>query len=294
VQWNKVTLVGVGLLGGSLGMALKERRLARFVYGFVRRPASVRECERLEAVDKATVELEEAVADADLVVLCTPIFQMRALVQRMLPWLRPGALLTDVGSVKGSVVSEIELLAAKGKANFVGSHPMAGGEKMGVAAARSDLYLDAVCIVTPTRKTNKDALRQTEELWKGVGSRVVQMTPQEHDELVSRTSHLPHVTAAVLASFVLNPKYPAKQSLVCANGFRDTTRVASGSPEMWRDIALANRKNLLRAVENYVSEMRRFATILKSKDERRLSRYFEAAKERRDSWAEKMRSATPE
>src|SRR5436309_1250864 len=117
-------------------MALKERRRARFVYGFARRQASVRECERLGAVDKATVELEEAVAEADLVVLCTPIFQMRALVKQMLPSLRPGALLTDVGSVKGSVVSEIEALAGKAKANFVGSHPMAGGERMGVAAAR--------------------------------------------------------------------------------------------------------------------------------------------------------------
>src|SRR5579871_2865450 len=133
VQWQKITLVGVGLLGGSLGLAIKERKLAAKVDGFVRRSASIGECEKLGVVDHATRDLKRAVADADLVILCTPIGQMTELVKEMLPALKKGAIVTDVGSVKGIVVNELEPLLANKGAHFVGSHPMAGGEKMGVS-----------------------------------------------------------------------------------------------------------------------------------------------------------------
>ncbi len=140
MRWKKITLVGVGLLGGSLGMALRKRRLARSVVGFVRRAASVVECEGLGAVNLATLDLQRAVEGAELIILCTPIAQMRGLVEQMLPALKPGAIVTDVGSVKGSVVRDLESLVGKAGGHFVGSHPMAGAEKMGVAAARADLF----------------------------------------------------------------------------------------------------------------------------------------------------------
>ncbi len=153
-------------------MALRKRRLAGSVVGFVRRAASVAECEGLGAVNLATLDLQRAVEGAELIVLCTPIAQMRGLVEQMLPALKPGAIVTDVGSVKGSVVRELEALVAKAGAHFVGSHPMAGAEKMGVAAARADLFDGAVCVVTPTRKSNPAAVRKVEQLWKSVGARV--------------------------------------------------------------------------------------------------------------------------
>ena len=266
VRWKKITLVGVGLLGGSLGMALRKRRLAESVVGFVRRAASVAECEGLGAVHLATRDLQRAVEGAELIVLCTPIAQMRPLVKQMLPALKPGAIVTDVGSVKGSVVRDLEPLVAKAGAHFVGSHPMAGAEKMGVAAARADLFVGAVCVVTPTRKSNPAAVRKVEQLWKSVGSRLLRLTPEAHDDLVSRSSHLPHVVAAQLANLILSPEHPKEQGMLCANGFRDTTRIASGSPEMWRDIALANRKNLSRALETFTAGLQDFRRALKSGD----------------------------
>ena len=178
--------------------------------GFVRRAASVAECEGLGAVDLATLDLQRAVEGAELIVLCTPIAQMRPLVEQMLPALKPGAIVTDVGSVKGSVVRDLEALVAKAGAHFVGSHPMAGAEKMGVAAARADLFVGAVCVVTPTRKSNPAAVRKVEQLWKSVGARLLRLTPEAHDDLVSRSSHLPHVVAAQLANLILSPEHPKR------------------------------------------------------------------------------------
>lgn len=294
VRWKKVTLAGVGLLGGSLGLALKQRKLADLVVGFVRRKESVKECETLGAVDSAMLDLHEAISGAELVVLCTPIARMKLLVQQMRPALAKGAIVTDVGSVKGNVVRALENLVAKAGGTFLGSHPMAGAERMGVAAARGDLFNNAVCVVTPTSKTNKTVVEKVEELWRSIGARPLRMTPELHDELVSRSSHLPHVLAAALANAVLDPKQPKQQGTLCANGFRDTTRIASGSPEMWRDITLANRENLVAALDSFVEDLQDFRRILRSKNEKAISKFFETAKKRRDQWVGKAASASPE
>jgi prephenate dehydrogenase len=294
VRWKRITLAGVGLLGGSLGLALRERRLADCVTGYVRRAASVRECEQIGAVHLATRDLRGSVQDADLIVLCTPIAQMRPLVEQMLPALKPGAIVTDVGSVKANIVRDLESLVEKVGAHFVGSHPMAGAEKMGVAAARADLFLNAVSIITPTRKTNKTAAARIAGLWKSVGARVLRLTPERHDELVSRSSHLPHVVAATLANLVLDPKWPEQQTELCANGFRDTTRVASGSPEMWRDIAMANGKHLGRAVDLFIRDLEKVQRFIAKGDLPALNAFLLQAKSRRDHWRDKGARTSPE
>ena len=281
-------MVGVGLLGGSLGMALRQRRLADEVAGYVRRVASIVECEGAGAVDLATRDLRRAVEGADLIILCTPLAQMRPLLEEMLPVLKPGAVVTDVGSVKRSVVRELEPLAARAGAYFVGSHPMAGSEKTGVRAASGDLFVNAVCIVTPTRSSNAVAVQTVERLWRSVGGRLLRLSPGAHDELVARSSHLPYVVAAELANFVLAPGRPSEQALVCANGFRDTTRIASGSPEMWRDIALANRENLSHGIGAFISELQKLRRLLDARNAEALAAFFERAKRRRDSWSGKM------
>ena len=205
----------------------------------------------------------------------------------MLPALKPGAIVTDVGSVKGSVVRDLESLVAKAGAHFVGSHPMAGAEKMGVAAARADLFVGAVCVVTPTRKSNPAAVRKVEQLWKSVGARLLRLTPEAHDELVSRSSHLPHVVAAQLANLILSPEHPKEQGMLCANGFRDTTRIASSSPEMWRDIALANRQNLARALETFARGSAEISGArLGAGTREAVARFFEQARERREQLVE--------
>lgn len=294
MHFNQVTLVGVGLLGGSLGLALQKHALARRVVAYVRRSASVKECNELKIAHAATCNLKEAVQGADLVILCTPIAQMRPLVEELLPALRSGALVTDVGSVKGILVQELEPLIASGGACFVGSHPMAGGERMGMAAARVDLFEKATCVITPTRQTPAAALKAIEGLWKGVGGSPLLLSPEQHDDLVGRSSHLPHVIAAELAHYVLSPAHPREQAKLCAGGFRDTTRIASGSPEMWRDICLANRKNLSRVLGVFMESLEEFRHTLDSGDGAAIEEFFQKAKERRDNWYHGPDSCPPE
>src|SRR6266496_5654551 len=208
VQFQKITLVGVGLLGGSLGLAVKQRGLAKKVDGLVRRSASIAECDKLGVVDHATRDPLRAVENADLVVLCTPLSRMREVLQQMLPALKRDAIVTDVGSAKASVVQELEPLVAGAGGHFVGSHPMAGAEKMGPVAARSDRFVNAVCVITPTPQSSPEAVKRVEKFWEAVGANPLNLTPEAHDDLVSRSSHLPHVVAAELANYVLSPAHP--------------------------------------------------------------------------------------
>lgn len=275
-------------------MAVRRKRLAREIAGYVRRESGIAECARAGVVDYATTDLLAAVSGADLVILCTPISRMRELLLRAAPALKRGSIITDVGSVKASVVRELESAVSARGAHFIGSHPMAGAEKSGITAARPDLFCRAVCVVTPTKRSNRRALRTLERFWTSLQSRVIRLSPEIHDRIVSRSSHLPHVTAAALASLVLDPRSPAEQALLCANGFRDTTRVASGSPEMWRDIAMANRRNLEQALDRLVKEVERVQILLKHRDSKGLMRFFEQAKKRRDAWCARNSSPSPE
>jgi prephenate dehydrogenase len=244
--------------------------------------------------DFAALMLIDVVRDADLVILCTPLAQMRELTIRMAPALKKGAIVTDVGSVKGSVVAELEPLITKAGAHFIGAHPMAGGEKMGVLAARSDLFTNAVCVLTPTSKTNAAALQQLENFWRSLDTRLLTLTPKLHDELVARCSHLPHAIAAQLANYVLDPAHPGEQAQLCATGFRDTTRIASGSPEMWRDIAMANREQLARALGIFVGDLQKLQSAIGAGNAEAIEKFFVTAKERRDAWCSQSASPSPE
>jgi prephenate dehydrogenase len=206
------------------------------------------------------------------------------LAEQLLPALKRGAIVTDVGSVKADVVRTLAAVVKKAGVHFIGSHPMAGGEKMGVAAARHDLFQNALCVLTPTKKSNPNAMRKLATFWRALDARVLKLDAAQHDVLVGRSSHLPHVVAAALAGLVLNPAAPKAQADLCATGFRDTTRIASGSPEMWRDIALANRKNIARSVDAFVTELGRFQAALRHGDARAVERFFATAKSRRDQW----------
>ena len=294
MRWKKITLVGVGLLGGSLGLAIKRRRLAKQVAGYVRRRARLKDCEEAGAVDFATTDLLAAVWDADLVILSTPLAQMKPLVLQLLPALKRGAIVTDVGSVKGNVVRDLESLVVRAGAHFVGSHPMAGAEQTGVLAASADLFERAMCVVTPTPRTHKPALQRVEQFWKSIGCRPLRISPAAHDALVSQSSHLPHLVAVTLAASVLDPKRPKPVTDLCANGFRDTTRIASSSPEMWRDIALANRQHIRVALDGFVRELQRVQALLRKGNANEISKLFETAKARRDRWRLGCVSTSPE
>jgi cyclohexadieny/prephenate dehydrogenase len=275
-------------------MAARQRQLAGQVVGYVRRQASIEECVKAGAVDSATLVMAQAVENADLVILCTPLGQMLELTKQMLPALKRGAVVTDVGSVKGLPAKELTALIAGVGACFIGSHPMAGAEKMGVGAARVDLFQNAVCVVSPTPKSPAAEVKKLEEFWKALGGKPLRVKPDLHDELVSRSSHLPHVVAAELANYVLSPALPKSQPQLCATGFRDMTRIASGSPEMWRDIALANREHLSRVLGVFIEDLQEFQHALDNGDEKAVEEFFVKAKQRRDEWCAQGASPSPE
>jgi prephenate dehydrogenase len=284
VLFQKITIAGVGLLGGSLGLAIKRRGLARVVDGLVRRTSSIGECEQLGVVDHATRDARRAAEGADLIVLCASVSRMRELTEAMRPGFKPGVIVTDVGSVKAGVTGELEPIVTAGGGHFVGSHPMAGAEKSGPGAASADLFDQAMCVVTPTLRSSTVAVNKVEAFWKAVGGTVMRMSPETHDDLVSRSSHLPHVVAAGLANYVLSPMHPKEQARLCATGFRDTTRIASGPPGMWRDIALANRQNLARVLGVFIADLQEFKHALDEGDAKSIEEYLETAKRRRDEW----------
>jgi cyclohexadieny/prephenate dehydrogenase len=294
MRWNSISLIGVGLLGGSLALAIRRRQLASRLLAFVRRQSALDECRKLQIADVVTQDLQEAVQGAELVIPCTPLSQMAGLAAQMGPFLQSGAIVTDVGSVKGTVVRELEPLARQAGAEFIGSHPMAGSEKTGVASARADLFENAVCLVTPGRRSPPEAVARVEDFWKALGGCPLRLSPEAHDDLVSRSSHLPHVVAAELANYVLSPVHPKEQALVCANGFRDTTRIAGSSTEMWRDIALANRQNLGRVLGVFIEDLQEFQIALERQDVTAIEEFFAKAKQRRDNWHARSAGASPE
>lgn len=284
MHFPKTALIGVGLLGGSLGLAIQKRKLSEKVVGYVRREASMAACLEHAVVSEATMDLVAAVRDADLIVFCTPLAQMRDLAQQAAPHLKPGAIVTDVGSVKGPVVEEIEPIIGETEACFIGSHPMAGSEQSGPGAARADLFDHSVCILTPTERTPAEPLSKLEAFWEAVGSQILRLTPDLHDNLTGRSSHLPHIVAAGLANYILSPAHADEQAQICATGFGDTTRVASGSPEMWRDIVMMNRKHLQRVLGVFVEDLQEFSHALERNDAAAVTEFFEVGKQRRDEW----------
>lgn len=290
--FRKIAIIGVGLLGGSLGLAARQQRLAERVQGYVRRQSSLAECRAAGAVDEVSTDLSTVVTDADLVVLCTPIGQMGALLATARSALGRGVIVTDVGSVKAPVVAEAEPLCAKAGARFIGSHPMAGSEKAGVGAAQARLFEGAVCAVTPTSQSDPAALVQIEAFWRALGMQVLRLTPASHDTFVAHASHLPQAIAASLAGLVLDPSFPPEQARLCAGGFRDGTRIASGSPEMWRDIFVANRRPTIQAMDAFVARLRTLRKAIRAGDAEAIRDVLETAKQRRDAWAKARPAAT--
>ena len=281
MEYPKITLIGVGLLGGSVGMAVKKLGLAGCVTGFVRRVKTIDECLAFGAVDEATQNLEEAVAEASLVIICTPVGEMKGMASQIKPYLAPAAVVTDVGSVKASVIQDVEPILSR----FVGSHPLCGSEKTGVANASANLFEGATCAVTPTEQSDPEALNKVNEFWSALGGKLVNLTAEEHDDIVARTSHLPHVVASALVNAVLcNPC--AGELDFFGTGFTDTTRLASGSPTMWRDIALTNSVAIQKAIGDLQTELIGLKKVLAIKKADALENFFEKSKTSRDQWLE--------
>jgi prephenate dehydrogenase len=281
VKFGKVTILGVGLLGGSLGQALKKRRLASEVFGWGRNAGKLKLAKRLGALDAFSTDLAEACREAELIVLATPISTFEGLCRSVSRLAPKACLVTDVGSVKGGLVTRWE--KACRPLTFVGSHPMAGSEKTGVAAARPNLFEKSVCITTPTPWVPRTALGRIEGLWKAVGCRVVRLKPAEHDRKIGLLSHLPHAAAFALVAASAAGLKRGDHGLA-GNGFRDTTRVGASDAGIWSDIFLGNRAEMLKALSEYQRVLSGLAAKLKKGDAKGLWQFLHQASETRQQW----------
>jgi prephenate dehydrogenase len=268
---DTLTIVGVGLIGGSIGLAAKKRGVARRVLGVGRHAASLERARQLGAIDEPFMDVQAA----DLIVLCTPVDTIfdHALAADIAS--KPGTLLTDVGSTKG-MVHDLELVLRR--ARYVGSHPLAGSEKSGVEFADANLFQDRLTVVTQTPATNVDAVEQVCAFWRALGSRVRIMGPVEHDAALAFTSHLPHVVAAALAATLW-----AEDRELAATGFRDTTRVASGDPSIWKGILLQNRAAILTALDQFSDRLAEFRKAIEASDASAIDELLTKAKKVRDA-----------
>lgn len=278
-QRDTVAILGVGLLGGSIGLALRQRGLAQTVVGIGRTASRLRVAEEIGAVSWATSDLACGVAQADLIVVCTPVGHVVEHVRQIRGACRPEALITDVGSTKGEICRALAA-AAEGPGTFVGSHPMAGSEKSGPEFADPNLFEGCVTVVTPTEAAAEARVSEVEEFWRSLGSRVLRMAPDEHDRAVAEISHLPHLVASALAAST-----DPRDLVLAATGWRDTTRVAAGDVELWRQIFSENRSHVLQSLAKFEKVLSAFRQALEGHDSGELVRLLAAGKRHRDSLA---------
>ena len=277
-HWPVVTIVGVGLIGGSIGLALRARKLAARVIGVGRSAASLAEAKRLGAVTETTTDLPAAAAAADIVVVTTGVASIPGLLDAVDRAVRPGTLLTDAGSTKASIVTAWEKRRRSRRGRFVGGHPLAGSHRRGPAAAAADLFTGRVTVVTPGKATPSADVEDVGAFWAALGATVFTMPPKEHDRLLAATSHAPHVLAAALAAAT-----PPEARPLTAGGWRDTTRIAGGDPDLWADILLDNAPAVAKALSRIAGATEKMLAALEKQDRRTLVALLRAAKEARDA-----------
>ena len=279
----RLAIIGVGLIGGSLSLALKEAGAVGEVVGYGRGKPNLEKALELGVVDRYLRDPVEAVKGADVVFLATPVKTLATVTEELLPGLKPGAIITDGGSVKGAVVEAIEPLLPEG-IHFVPGHPIAGTEKSGAEAAFPTLYRGKRCILTPTENTDKQALELVEKMWQTVGSEVVQMSLEKHDRVLAAISHLPHMVAYSLVNAVGSYDHYEENILeYSASGFRDFTRIASSDPTMWRDIAETNREGLLEMMEQFETFFAELKADVAEGSGEKLFEFFLRSKQLRDA-----------
>ena len=279
-HFGTVAIVGVGLIGGSLGMALKGRRLAHRVIGIGRNPERLGKAVALGAIDAGVTDLARGVAEADVVVLCTTVGHIIETLPGILEAVRPGAVVTDVGSTKGTIARR-----AAGSPFFVGGHPMAGSEQAGVEAATPLLFEEATWAVTPTEDSDPGAVKTVERMAREVGATTLTLSPEAHDAMLAVTSHLPHVLASSLMRQAAAAQYvyPQTQRLT-AGSFADATRVAASPPEIWRDVCLTNREALLAALRGFRTELDTLEATVEAGDAAGIEAFFAAGAEAKRGW----------
>jgi prephenate dehydrogenase len=279
-MFSTLTIVGVGLIGGSIGLAARQRGVARRVIGVGRTEKNLARALKVGAVEEVTTDLAVGVQEADLIVVCTPVDSIARYVLESAGHGPPGCLITDAGSTKGEIVKQVETGLRKNKAavDFVGSHPMAGSEKNGAGHAQSDLFERRVVVVTPTKKTKPEAVARIRRFWETLGANILETSPAEHDRAVASISHVPHVIASALAAATPEDCWP-----LVARGWLDTTRIAAGDAELWRQILAQNRANTLKGLAQFEKVLSALRASLESESDAKLLKLLQAGKHARDA-----------
>jgi prephenate dehydrogenase len=283
---ERLAVIGVGLIGGSLARALRAEGLVGEVFGCGRSAANLELALELGVIDRFTHDPATAVRDADLVFLAAPLGAMRPLLAAIAGALRPDAVVTDGGSVKGSVVADALAVFGRMPPHFVPGHPIAGTEHSGVAASFPELYRNRRVILTPVAETDPTAIARVRAMWEGVGARVSEMTVAHHDQVLAATSHLPHMLAFGLVDALARMQDNDELFRYAAGGFRDFTRIASSSPVMWRDICIANTEALSTMLARFGEEMTDLAETIRRGDGDHLLEIFTRAKQARDRFVD--------
>lgn len=288
--WDGVTIVGVGLIGGSIGAAIRSRGLARRVIGTGRNPHRLASACTAGVIDVAEPDFAAAVQATDLIIICLPVDQIVAAVKLADIHAPPNAVITDAGSTKQQICAELQALCERGR--FVGAHPLAGSEKQGFEAATANLFVDRLCVVTADASTPRPAVELVHRFWSNLGASVCELSPADHDAAVAESSHLPHLAAAAVVSVL-----DARHRRFAATGFRDTTRVASGDAGLWTAILLQNRDQVIRSLRRFESELQHVLTAIEQGSADELHRFLQNAQEKRTLaapfWTQKTTSGHP-
>ncbi len=278
-QLRQIGIVGPGLIGGSVALALKTANIRAKIIGIGHRQTSIDKAISFGAIDEGSLDLKD-LKHCQLVIVATPISLIKSTLDSLEHILTPNAVITDVGSTKRQICRWADKLFKK-KIQFVGSHPVAGSEKRGIEFARHDLFLNANCFVTPVRKNSAEAVNLVSQLWQTVGMNVISTTPAEHDKLLALVSHLPHIVAAGLVNSCTQ-----KQLEFTGTGFMDTTRIASGDVKLWTDIIMSNPDYIIRAIKKFSNQLENIANAINNSDDKKLTQLLSSAKSKRDKLIE--------
>lgn len=290
---DKLVVCGVGLIGGSVALALRRARLVNRIVGVGRRPEPLAMARQLGVIDEIATDWADALNGASMVLLAMPVGQMDAVAAAIAPHLAPGTIVTDAGSTKRDVIEAIYRHLGAHLATVVPAHPIAGAEKSGPAAAQAELYRGRKVVVTPLPENTPEAVARVRDMWAACGAVLHEMSPQEHDRVFAAVSHLPHLLAFGLVHDLAGRANAEQLFSYAASGFRDFTRVAGSHPEMWRDICLANRHSLLAELDAYLSELAYLRALLLDGNGPSLEAVFADASRARNEWADKAFPATP-
>ncbi|WP_416650688.1 prephenate dehydrogenase [Candidatus Pseudothioglobus sp. Uisw_086] len=279
---NKITIIGVGLIGGSLAKAIKENNLAKVVFGFGRDLNRLEEAKKANVIDQFSINLKDAINDSDIVIIATPVGSFKEILSEIKPFLTSKIVISDVGSTKTNIASIVSQTLGDYSNCFIPAHPIAGKEKSGFEASESNLFNNRKVIITPLETSSPDSINLIQKMWEGTGADVDFMSPESHDELLGMTSHLPHMLAFSLVNYLIS-KNPSA-SIYAAGGFKDFSRIASGDAVMWRDICIQNKDQIIDHIRGYQKTLNSLVDAIENENSDELDLLFTSAKKTRDSW----------